>query len=88
MSDFNFVDELPPIRRRDTVLDDFAKALRDNPERWAEYPKEIKRQAMYAQATLINRQDAKTPMRFRGGFEAVTRDGALYVRYVGERISD
>jgi hypothetical protein len=65
--------------RADPVLGNFAAQLRENPGRWAIYPKPT--QAPGTTAWHINHGRLKV---FGQGFEATRRADTLYVRYVGE----
>lgn len=58
----------------------FAKALKENPGMWAEYPAEVSNTTARSYASKINA--GNWPM-FRHGYEAATRKGTLYVRYTG-----
>lgn len=63
----------------------FVEALRQNPKRWARYPRTISSGACSVAAARIKRGEGSF---IGGGFEATSRkvDGTrvLYVRYVGD----
>lgn len=79
MTTFEFIDELPPKVSRVTpegLLDQFVVALRAQPGRWAKWPLDARNHG-----SDIKRGQMKL---FRGGeFDAICRNGVLYVRYLG-----
>jgi hypothetical protein len=90
MTDFRFIDALPPApsdRRGDRLIADFADALRANPGRWAEYPYPSKTDsAARTTAARIRHNRGPKPLRRRvvppaGRFNACTRKGIVYVRF-------
>ena len=90
MTAFEFVDELPKRGARgggqkpQRVLVDFAAALRENPGQWAKWPKPVSAVNAPSTAARINNGHPGTPsVLSTGEFEACTRDGVCYVRFVG-----
>lgn len=90
---FEFIDELPPREtrpnnlRRDSgaVMDEFAAALRQRPGVWAKWPTQIS--AGVAGCYTANIRQGR--MRaFGDGFDAVSRNGVLYVQYIGTEVSN
>lgn len=77
----------PPSPRADPFYDEFAQALRDHPGRWAKWPKVYKNASSVAAIRKnIADGDRRAPVPFRtDGWEAVVRQGVLYVRYVGDK---
>lgn len=79
--EFEFVDHLPPQnppRGADATLrDQFVAALKARPGVWAKWPS--------VESTSFASNIRRGMIRhFRGGeFEAETRNGSVYVRYVG-----
>lgn len=88
-TEFEFVDELPPkeVRRSDGFLmDKFAAAVRARPGVWAKWPLDLGPSSPGMYVTGINTGRLKA---FRnGGFDAQSRNGVLYVRYIGEAVRD
>lgn len=83
---FNFVEELPGIEGhtgRAVVYVEFAKALVDNPLKWAVLPRsfETKTQVKSASANVRYGTYKSFP---RGQFESAIRGMQVFVRYVGE----
>lgn len=89
-----FVDGLPPLGRAgraegfhgkpQQVFIDFANELRENPKQWAKYPKPLAASSAGSLAWSINNQGHRCPQVLRTGeFEAASRSGVLYVRFVG-----
>lgn len=82
-----FVD-LPKDERGakpDSLLCEFADALRDRPGEWAVWPRAVTLRSAQQLAWAIRARTARTPVAFQGGgFDAKSRGGVLYVRYVGE----
>ena len=75
-----FVDDID-VPRRKGKYEAFFNALRDNPGRWAEFP---------AQGTSGTRGGTAHHIKKgtysgieRGEFDALSRNGVLYVRFVG-----
>lgn len=60
----------------------FAEALRSRPNDWAVYPLAPGGSNVAARA-LASRITAGKQASFGEGFEAVTRDGVVYVRFTG-----
>lgn len=88
MTNFEFVDDVPHHARcgprPDQIIIDFAEALRGRPKQWAKYPKPQTSSTARTAATAINHQSDRCPAALRTGeFEAVSRDGVCYVRFVG-----
>lgn len=89
MSDFTFVDELPPKQSRKTRLPDaliveFAEACKDNPGKWCVYPKPVSASTRRTYAASINYARATVPGGLGNGeFEADASrgDAQLWVRY-------
>ena len=82
MSEFTFVDELPPARPRPADLfRQFADVLRANPGRWAEWPTKIKSMSAGSTASRINL--GLNPTLPATEFEAVAREYVVYVRCIG-----
>lgn len=77
MTDFEFVDELPSLRRDDILLREFAQALKARPGVWAKYPQDLK-----ARATAASRINTGVSKVFADGYQATVREGVLYVRAV------
>jgi hypothetical protein len=73
----------PPARTRagDEVYVEFAQALRDNPGRWAKWPKTYDNpSSTHAIRRNILDGDRRAPAPFRGGkWDAVVRNKVLYV---------
>lgn len=69
-----------PLTRREQC--EFAEQLRDRPGNWAVLPTNGSSVAVRALASRINRQKQSA---FGEGFEAVTRSGTVYVRFIGEQ---
>lgn len=87
-----FLDELPVTARKgggrktDKVLVEFADLLKSNPGKWAKYPKDLSKKSAGTAASTINNRKAAS---FRDGkYEAATRDGVVYVKYVGPNDSE
>lgn len=81
--EFEFVAQLPPkaVRRfPDGLLDRFAAALRERPGQWAKWP--VAGPCHGGYSSDIKRGWLK-PFR-RSEFDAITRNGVLYVRYIGD----
>jgi len=83
--DLELLDELPPSPATWTSLtrrqaERIATTLRENPGRWIRYPREMSNPAARQLAARINRGRIGA---FKEGFEAVSRKGSTYVRYVG-----
>lgn len=83
-----WVEELPPAksRGRQSRYEEFAAVLRENPQRWAKWPK-VYSSPSSAHAMRSNiatgNKGAPPPMR-TGKWEAEVREGLLYLRYLGE----
>jgi hypothetical protein len=89
-----FVDTVPPkvVAREiytDPVVVDFVKALRANPGRWAKHPVTAPTAQQARSLAYRIKQQCKTrgtPLIFmpdsRGSFQATSRVGTVYVRYV------
>jgi hypothetical protein len=69
----------------DRVYIEFAQALRDNPGRWAKWPRTYANPtSVYAVRKNLLDGDRRAPSAFRGGkWEAVVRGKVLYVRFLG-----
>lgn len=81
---YDFMPELPPTGKTRGPSPKhlaFAKALKENPGMWAAYPQQVKNTSARSYAAKIN--GGRWPM-FTPGYEAASRQGKLYVRYVGE----
>lgn len=82
-----FVDELPPKRparsRPSPVMEAFAAALKTQPRRWGKWPQELMSATAGAYASVI--RSGELPAFRDGKFDATTRNGVFYVRYLGER---
>lgn len=85
MTEFHFVDALPPRKRDgDPVLREFVDALRAQPGRWAKYPLERTPATAAAIGSNIRSGDRRAPKAFHdGSFEAQISQKVLYVRFVG-----
>lgn len=80
---FEFVDEPPePTRGRNPLYSAFADALRENPGRWAVWPRSFKNRSS-AGVTAGNIKRGRMANFPSGHFDALSRDGKLYVRFVG-----
>jgi hypothetical protein len=89
--------EVPPGRTglrsplaSDPVMRDFTKALRANPERWAKYPRVLTpEQARSVSYRIKAGRKPGTPAMFlpdsKGSFQAVARNGVVYVQFVPAR---
>jgi hypothetical protein len=90
MTKFEFVDKDPRAGtgfKNDPTFQEFADALRANPEQWAKYPLTARIKKTGSSIVYrINRADALTPVAFRpddaGHFQACEADKVIYVRYV------
>lgn len=81
MTEFLFLEELPPKASRSACSDliyEFAAALRARPGVWGRWPQEISATAGGNITTKIRNGTLK-PFE-EGRFEAVSRNGAFYVR--------
>lgn len=81
-----FVDELPGRSPTPSAaIAEFAEVLREQPGRWAKYPwsDELAETTRKSRANDINWGHPTAPVALRTGFEATSRNGTLYVRYVG-----
>jgi hypothetical protein len=81
-----FVAELPPSggnwdATRQKQVEQFAADLKAHPGLWAVHPLPHTYQAARASASRISHGRTKA---FARGYEAVTRNKVLYVRYAGE----
>ncbi|BBY36512.1 hypothetical protein MMAN_06460 [Mycobacterium mantenii] len=85
LANIEFLDDLPPDARtlgtRNPLLAAFADRLRDHPQKWARWPVDDKKK-IYGIASSANR--GRGCFGPQGAFEAATRSGRLYVRYVGD----
>ena len=75
-----FVEELPeqqPRKRYRGKYADFADALRENPGRWAKYPSQAK-------TTVYQLRKSRLGSFPGDEFEFETRNGEIYLRYVGK----
>lgn len=85
-----FVDELPPLSghwdglHRQEVKR-FAEQVRQHPGRWAVYPWTPNEIAGRALASRISRGKISA---FADGFQAVSRRGVVYIRYIGKGEND
>lgn len=82
----NFINELPSRQPSGggapAKYMDFAEALRGNPGKWAEFPKQGTPRENSVAGIHIRKGNLAA---FRcGGFEAANRNSVLYVRYVGK----
>lgn len=81
-----FVDNLPPEKRQESGRAEyrlFAAALRERPGVWAKWPLPIKDTTARGYASQIR---SGMIAAFRGGqYDAVYREGTLFVRYLGEQ---
>ncbi len=90
---FEFVDELPAAIRTNSdqqcerwLIDRFSAVLRNRPGDWAKWPADIRASTAKSYGVQIR---SGTMRSFRnGGYEAQVRNGVLYIRYVGEVVSD
>jgi hypothetical protein len=84
MTKFKFVDDLPPAtlnnRRSDPLVKEFAETLRGNPGRWSEYPHTFSSNPG-ASSFAYRVNNGYGPVPLRGGFEAVARQGVVFVRF-------
>ncbi|MFG1794241.1 hypothetical protein [Nocardia sp. NPDC049149] len=83
-----FVDQLPPKRPgrgSDAFMEEFAAALRRRPGVWAKWPTPIQASTAGGYTTKILKGVFPA---FPSGFDATSRNGQLYVRYVGRRVAD
>lgn len=87
--EFEFVGELPfkayQHRVPGSLMREFAQALRSRPGMWAKWPTSLHASTCGGYTTKI-RNGAF--LAFREGFDATSRNGVLYVRYVGGVSSD
>lgn len=78
-----FLDDLPPLADRGPEIAEgqrkFAAALRKHPGKWAAWPSDL---PAYPGLVSAIRQGYAAP--FRSGFDAATRNGEVYVRFLGE----
>jgi hypothetical protein len=81
--EFEFFHKLPEPPKPPTVLELFAESLRDRPRVWGKWPNALKPSSVKSIPSLVNRGGYGTFPR--GEFEAVGRDGVVYVRYIGPR---
>jgi hypothetical protein len=74
----------PPRPRQANVFAEFAAELRKHPGRWAKWPRTYSNPtSVGAVRHNIEHKTDKTPANFREGtWEAVVRQGVLYVRYL------
>jgi hypothetical protein len=80
MTEFEFVDELPPVPfTRRAVLDEFAAALRDRPGVWAKWPTSLTPASARTTNAAIRRGKYKHLPAHE--FEATVRAGVLYARF-------
>ena len=83
MSDIEWAD--PPASRGGQLtrreLREFADALRGRPDQWAILPTNGSYEAVSALTSRISRGRQSA---FGEGFEAISRRGVVYVRFVGE----
>lgn len=84
MKEIQFVDEVPGdpapnSRLHRQRLREFADAVRKKPGQWAVFPYPATDIAGRAAASRISRGKVNS---FGDGFEAVSRRGTVYVRYV------
>lgn len=83
MSEFQFIDEVPEVKRgRNQLYADFAAALRENTGKWAVWPREFKNKATAA-AAAANVQRGRLGNFPHGEFEARMVDGVVYARHIG-----
>ena len=76
----------PPAPRASELYTEFAAALKDNPGRWAKWPRTYTNptSAGAIRKNIVD-GDVRAPVPFRQGrWDAVVRQGILYVRYLGE----
>ncbi|MBF6332321.1 hypothetical protein [Nocardia transvalensis] len=76
-----FVDHLPEARTlsRAAINRAFADELRGNPGRWAKYP-----HAVAHPSSAKYRISSGKASAFGPGFQVQVRDGALFIRYIGD----
>lgn len=85
MTEYEFVETLPPLaahRNANPAIGEFAAALRTRPGVWARWPYPIQPPTVGSYTTKIN--TGQMPAFRDRQFQAVSRAGVLYVRYVGE----
>jgi hypothetical protein len=85
MTKFNFVDPdiMQPRGSKNSLLQEFAEALKARPGEPAEWPMPINPQTARSVSSRISMHDSTAPKLFREGYQAVIRDGVMYVRYIG-----
>lgn len=81
--EFEFFHKLPEPPKPPTLLELFAESLHDRPRVWGKWPNPLAPASVKSIPSAVNR--GIYPMFPRGEFEAVRRDGVVYVRYVGSR---
>lgn len=84
MTDFVFVEELPPSppSGRNARYTEFSDALRGRPGEWAIWPVQLKN-TVVANTVAGNVRRGALKNFPAGEFEAVQRGLTVYVRYVG-----
>lgn len=86
MTKFKFISTLPTTTRTrpaSDLLTEFASALRARQGQWAVWPRKISRATAYTIASKVNKGSySALPAP---GYEAVTRNGVTYVRYIGAK---
>ncbi|MFI6368662.1 hypothetical protein ACIBG0_38770 [Nocardia sp. NPDC050630] len=78
---FHFFERLPKQSRPRPLLEEFANALYEERPKWALWPRPLLPASANVVPGRVNRGLYKTFPK--GWFEAVERDGKVYVRYVG-----
>lgn len=89
MTEFEFVDDLPPKKTRPAMsrrvtgdaMDRFAATLQCSPGRWAKWPWPLAPDQTGSYTARIRRGTLRA---FPHGFDALSRNGVVYVRYVGD----
>jgi hypothetical protein len=87
MTGFTFVN-LPKGEKGgkgpDPLLAAFAEALRGNPGQWAVWPKDLASKTPQHRSSIAGKIRQGNYAGFpKGEFEATSRAGAVYVRYIG-----
>lgn len=98
-TEYHFIDVLPgkpyvpaprsPHRNlpKNAFLDDFAEALRQHTMTWAAWPRTLTVGGANSALSRV-RDGFYRALRPGGGFEAVVREGTLYVRFNPAKVSD
>ncbi|MEV6219909.1 hypothetical protein [Nocardia sp. NPDC051833] len=83
---FQFVSTLPTTirsRKPSDLLSEYAAALRARQGQWAKWPRKVSQSSSYA--ITDNVRKGAYPALPAPGYEAATRNGVTYVRYVGHQ---